>query len=563
MSKKKPLIGIIGGTSQFGQWFKFFFENNGCNCLVAGRKTRLTAEKLAKQADIVIISVPIRETTKVIREIRDLLKPEALLCDFTSLKVDSLKEMLKRKHGGILGIHPLFGPLVPSMTGQHIVFCKGRDNNWVNFLENLFESKGGKVIKINSKKHDKQMAMVQALTHFTNIAFAKVIQRQKIQPFNAFSTPNFKLQSMLAGRILGLSPSLCADIEIENKIFHGLLKQYINDIKKLSRIVLSGKKIQFESEFRSIAKSMSDFIPIAQIKTSEIMHLLDKQPVEIKKTIHIINKLGAKTINVACLGPEGTFSHTASKNIFSKEKNFLMTSTINQVFKAIQGDFVKFGVVPIENSTAGVVQETLDSILNYPLRVIGSYKMEIHHNLLGRTKSLNNIKIIRSHIQPLGQCREWISQNLPKATIEPQDSSTKAILSTNDPRVAFIGSKEAAKEYGLKILTENIEDNKNNITEFYILAKNTDSRLGKSLGSSRTLMIVAVYDRPGVLNDILKIFANHKLNLTKLHSRASVVEGWDYYFFLEIDCLPNTRDFKMAFQEVKKYCSLIRIFGVS
>jgi prephenate dehydratase/prephenate dehydrogenase len=563
MTTKKPLIGIIGGTSQFGQWFKFFFENNGCDCLVAGRNTKLTPSKLARQADIVIVSVPIRETVKVIQQVRALVKPGALLCDFTSMKSESLAEMMKTDKIGVLGIHPLFGPLVPSLAGQNIVFCHGRDNHWVNFLKKIFEDRGGKVIHVSAAEHDRQMAMTQALTHFINITFAGVMRKQKTQPYNDFSTPVFRLQSMLAARILGANPSLYADIEIRNKLFREILKEFLSEAQKISGFVLNKNEEAFENEFKKIASSMENFIPIAQTKLSEVLYLIDKQPVEIKKDIGRALGSGTRAERVACLGPEGTFSHAAAKEIFPHEKKFIFTPTIGKIFKALQGNEAKYGVVPIENSITGIVQETLDSILDYPLKVIGSRTLAIHHQLLGRTKNLTDIKIVRSKIQPLGQCREWLANNLPAATLEPQDSSTKAIMATTDPSIAFIGSKEAAKEYNLNIIASNIEDGKHNETQFYVIAKGDHKALSRKLGASKSLIILAVYDRPGVLRDILSIFADAKLNLTKLHSRRTVVAGWDYYFFLEIDAPPTSENFKRAIRKVKNFCSVVRIFGTA
>jgi len=560
---KKPIIGIIGGTSQFGQWFRFFFENNHCEVLIASRNTELTPKELAKKADIVIISVPIRETLKVIREVRDLLKSDALLCDFTSLKKNPVKEMLKRKKGGVLGMHPLFGPLVPSMEGQLIVFCEERNNKWVGFLEDLFQSKGAKIIKVSPKEHDKQMAMVQSMTHFLNISFAKVLQKQKIQPQNFFSTPVFRLQAMLMGRILGSNPLLYSDLEIENEAFHKLLKEFIFQVNKFSKIVLEKKSEKFEKDFTLAAKAMKNFIPIAQMKTTEIMYILDKQPIEIrkKKKNHVM--LQPDGIKVSCLGPEGTYSHLASQEIFSKKFDFSMASTIKQVFKDVANNETKFGVVPAENSTTGIVQETLDCLLDFPLKVIGSHKMRIHHCLLARTMDKSKIKIIRSHGQPLSQCREWINRNFPNAYLDSQSSTVTAILSTMDPSIAFIGSADAGKEYKLKVLAENIEDNKQNLTEFYVLSRSSSKFLSKKLKPRHSLLIVTIYDRGGVLRDILNVFADFKLNLSKLHSRTSLVKGWDYYFFLEIECLPKDHNFKEALKEVRKYCSIVRVFGVT
>ncbi|HDZ85655.1 MAG TPA: prephenate dehydrogenase/arogenate dehydrogenase family protein, partial [Candidatus Moranbacteria bacterium] len=500
---KKPIIGIIGGTSQFGQWFRFFFEKNGCECLVASSTTKLTPKALAKKADIVIVSVPVTETAKVIKSIRGLLKPDALLCDLTSLKKDPMKEMMKRKQGGVLGMHPLFGPLVPNMEGQIIVFCEGRKNKWVGFLKKMFELHNAKIVYIDPREHDKQMAMIQAMTHFVNIVFAKVLQKQKMEPQNVFATPVFRLQAILMGRILGANLPLYASFQTENNEYRKILKDFIKEADSLSSKILSGKLKYTTKEFVSAAKAMKTFIPIAQAKTTEIMYLLDKQPVEVKEQRDRSTKIGQKGTPIACLGPEGTFSHLASLRLFPSKAKIITTHTIRQVFKAVGDGNVKFGVVPAENLTAGIVQETLDALLDYPLNVIGSYKMEIHHCLLARTSNWGKIETIKSHIQPLNQCKEWLSRNFPKAILTPEASPTEAILSTKDPSVAFIGSKDAAKKYGLKTLAHNIEDNRSNFTEFYVLSKGVGGQISKDLKAKRTILIITVYDRPGILRDVL------------------------------------------------------------
>lgn len=259
---KKPLIGIIGGTGRFGQWFKLFFNKCGFACIVAGRKTKLTPLALAKKADIVIFSVPIRETIKLIRLIGPFVKPGSLLCDFSSLKREPLDEMRKcDKRVGVAGIHPLFGPFVPSLAGQNIVFCPGRNNNWVKFLKKLFKQQGGRIIEMKATEHDKQMAIIQALTHFVNLALIGVISRQKNKPHYTLSTPVFRLQLQLIKRILNSEPSLYADIEIHNKYFKSAIKQFTAETKKLGAIVAKGQEAVFEKNYRTLAQSIKKLSP--------------------------------------------------------------------------------------------------------------------------------------------------------------------------------------------------------------------------------------------------------------------------------------------------------------
>lgn len=562
MENKNPIIGIIGGTGRFGGWFKGFFEERGFKVLISSRKTELTVRELAGKSDIVIVSVPIAETKKIIREIKDHVRPDALLCDFTSVKVMPMREMMKSKSGsGALGIHPLFGPLVPSLKSQIITFCIGRENHWIKFLQNVFEENGAKVVFTDPENHDNQMAIVQALTHFINIVFAKTIQDQKFDVSNVYSTSVFRLQSILVGRVLGGNPDLYADLEMENPAFTRIVKQFLKEAQKFTHYVEKKDRKKFVNDFKKAANFMENFIPIAQARAVEVISVMDKQPVELKKISGKINFLGNN--KVAYLGPEGTFSNQAVVNIFPKNSMLLPAPTISRVFEMIDGEGVDFGVVPIENSTEGLVQEALDNLIKYPLRIVGSYNLPIHLCLLGRTDDVSKIRAIKSHAQPIAQSRIWLSENFPNARLEAESSSVKAILSTHDEDVAFIASREAAKKYGLKILVENIEDKKTNTTQFYVLAKKESPELSKALKAKKTVVVLAVYDRLGVLRDVLNYFADKKINLLKLHSKRTEIEGWDYYFFLEVESLPENTDLISALSGIKKYCSIVRILGRS
>jgi chorismate mutase/prephenate dehydratase len=284
--------------------------------------------------------------------------------------------------------------------------------------------------------------------------------------------------------------------------------------------------------------------------------------VELKKSLGTI-KISEDGGNIAFLGPEGTFSYQAAVNIFPKKFDLADAPTITEVFNAVMEEKAIFGVVPGENSTEGMIGETVDNLIDYPLKVVGSYDMPIHLNLLARTDDVKKIKVIKSHAQPIAQARNWLGKNLPDVTFEIEPSSTKAILSTKDPEVAFISSAHAAKKYNLKILAENIEDKKTNYTQFFIIAKKDSPELSKILEASRTLVILAVYDRVGVLRDILNHFSDKKLNLTKLHSKKTEAEGWDYYFYIEINALPSDKRVKKALKEIKRHCSIVRVLGVT
>lgn len=557
-----PIIGIIGGNGRFGSWFRGLFEASGFEVLVASRSTVLTPKELAQRADIVIVCVSLADTVSVIREVRDVVRKEALLCDFTSVKEVPLKEMLKAKSRcGVTGIHPLFGPLVPSLAGQTVVFCSGRDNVWTTFLKDFFVNKGAKVVFSKAREHDRQMAIVQALTHLTNIIFAHTVQKQKGEVLQAYSTPVFRLQSILAGRILGGSAELSADLIMENPLFKHVLTDYQRLLASCVTHIKKKDKRAFIKMFNSVASSMKAFIPVAQTKSVDLFALLDRQTVALKQSAKMSSlKKGTK---IAFLGPEGTFSHKAVRDIFEQKYAEVPSTTISGVFEKVIQQEVDLGVVPVENSTGGLIQETLDNLIRHPLHIVGSYELPIHLCLLARTSDLSKIKIIKSHAQPFAQAKGWLQKNFPKALLEPEASSVKAILSTTDPEIAFIADKEAAQKYGLTILAENIEDKKNNITQFYIISKSEASKISASFNAQKTFLLLAVYDRPGILRDILSVFADDNLNLSKLHSKISEADGWDYCFFIEVEAKPDDKKLKDALGKIKQYCSVVRVLGTT
>lgn len=561
MSKaQKPLIGIIGGSGKMGNWFKNFFEGLNFKVLISDRNTKLSNIELAKKADIVIVSVPIKATIKVIKEIRDRVRKDALLCDITSLKTEQVKAMQKGK-SGVLGMHPLFGPLAQTLEGQNIIFCKIKDNHWVNFLRKIFIDHGAKVTEVSPKEHDLQMAIVQALTHFINISLARTLHSQKIVPKSLFLTPVFKLQSLIIGRILSQNPILYADIETENPCFKKILIDFNKQIGSLAEDVINKNSKNFIKKFEQTSLYLDGFRKTAQIKTTEILRMIDSQPI---KTTAVRKKIDfKKQIKIGFLGPKGTFSHQAAMQIFSRNSKFVPLPTIKEIFEQVHSQEIDLGVAPAENTIGGIVSETINCLINYPIKVSGSLNISVHHCLLSRTKNKRDIKVVKSHPQALYQCKGWLEKNLPKTKIETAPSTTFPISGTTSKSIGFVCSEVAAKVYGLNVLAKNIEDNKDNFTKFYLISSDIDKELQGRLKAKKTLILIAIYDRVGVLRDILDVFAKKNLNLTCLHSIPSLLRPWDYFFFLEVDVSYPCLKIKKALKELEKYCSIIRVLGVS
>lgn len=256
-------------------------------------------------------------------------------------------------------------------------------------------------------------------------------------------------------------------------------------------------------------------------------------------------------IKVAYLGPEATFSHIAALNYFGTSAEFIPMETITDVFEEVSSERANFGVVPIENSIEGVVATTLDAIYEYGLKVCGEIYESISHHLINQTGRIEDIKKIVSHPQAIAQCRKWIRKRLPFVSIDTVSSTALAAKwAAVDESIGAIASLMAAKLYHLQVVAKNIEDIKGNSTRFWVIGK-TDI---PPTGNDKTSLLFSVADRPGALFDVLKCFAERKINLTKIESRPSKDEPWKYVFFL--DCEGHIKDeaIQVCLKEMQNYC---------
>lgn len=553
---RKPTIGIIGGNGKMGHWFRNFFEGEKLTVRISGRKTKLTSKELAKKSDIVIITVPIAHTETVIKEVLAYIGQDTLLCDLTSLKVFPLKAM-EQASCGTLGMHPLFGPTTTATNGQKIVFCKQKSNEYVIFLEKLFKNAGITVVHMSAEEHDYHMAYIQALTHALNLLYAKIIFDQKDALTTKLYTPVFRLQSLVMGRVLQQDLQLTRDIQMYNPYFLPLLENFAGYSKELLTILQEGKMKQFEELFKDDQRLGADFANFSVLHTDKILKLVSDVhvglPQEREKDIVL-----PKRARIAYLGPQGTYAHQAVTMFHGNAYKKIPIDTIFNVFNAVLEGDVDIGVVPAENSTEGSVKGTLDYLADFSVYVIGSFSIPIHHQLASVEKNLDDISVVVSHPQAIAQCEHWIRKNIPHATIK-QSASTTSNLSERRKRHGYICSPVAAKMHGLHIIAENIEDNPNNATRFYVLAKKLQPV--KGLRAKRTLLFLTIYNRVGILRDILKVLADGGINLTRLESRPSYEKVWDYHFFIEVEAPLGDKRLKTAIKDLEKYCPVIRILG--
>jgi len=263
-------------------------------------------------------------------------------------------------------------------------------------------------------------------------------------------------------------------------------------------------------------------------------------------------------LKVAYLGPPATFTHLAARRQFGLSAEYLPETTIKGVFESVSRGNAHYGVVPIENSTEGVVNYTLDMFIDSDLQIASEIMLEISHNLLSRTGKINKIKKIYSYPQATAQCRGWLEQNLPGVLIIVEPSTAAAAKkAARDDLSAAIASELAASVYKLKFVRKGIEDYKANYTRFLVIGKEYPPKTGKD----KTSIMFSVKDTPGALYSILRPFSNYKLNLTKIESRPSKRKAWEYIFFVDMAGHIQDKNVKKAIDEVKKECLYLKILG--
>jgi len=211
-------IALIGGGGQMGRWFQRFFTAQGLEVLVADVDTRQTPEEVAGLADVVVVSVPIPKVGEIVRAIAPHLRPDAALMDLTSVKQGPMTAMLSHFPGEVVGTHPLFGPGAKTITGQTVVLCPGRGERWFSWLKELLENAGARVKVTTATEHDRLMAVVQGLSHFTLIALEMAIRELGVAPkdLEDFATPTFSTLHNLARRLFSQDAKLYACIQLQN-----------------------------------------------------------------------------------------------------------------------------------------------------------------------------------------------------------------------------------------------------------------------------------------------------------------------------------------------------------
>lgn len=265
-----------------------------------------------------------------------------------------------------------------------------------------------------------------------------------------------------------------------------------------------------------------------------------------------------KPMQVAFLGPEGTFTQAAALKHFGRSVNTVPLAGIDEVFREVESGAANFGVVPIENSTEGVISHTLDLFVNSPLRICGEVELRIHHHLLGKAKTLKKPKRVLSHQQSLAQCREWLDAKLPGVErVAVASNAEAARLAAKDVSVVAIAGGPAADIYRLNVLASNIEDEPDNTTRFLVIGRMDPS----PSNDDKTSLLVSGKNRAGSLMSLLAPLARHHINMTRIESRPARRGLWEYVFFVDIDGHMQDPALRKAIAELEKQAFFLKWLG--
>jgi chorismate mutase / prephenate dehydratase len=265
---------------------------------------------------------------------------------------------------------------------------------------------------------------------------------------------------------------------------------------------------------------------------------------------------------VAYLGPAGTFSEEAALGYFGSSIHRVPCVSIDEVFRATTSGAANFGVVPVENSTEGMVARSLDLFLHTPLTIIGETSLAVRHNLLRRSADLQGIQAVVAHPQALAQCHSWLSQNLPNAERRPVSSNAEgARMAAQDESLAAIASARAASEYGLHVLAPAIQDDAHNRTRFAVLASADAAPVPQPTGHDCTSLVVSVANKPGAVHDMLVPLKRHGVSMSRFESRPARSGQWEYYFFIDLVGHPQQPAMAETIKELRAACAFFKVLG--
>ncbi|MEK6749097.1 MAG: prephenate dehydratase [Pseudomonadota bacterium] len=263
-------------------------------------------------------------------------------------------------------------------------------------------------------------------------------------------------------------------------------------------------------------------------------------------------------LNIAYLGPIGTFTQAAAIKHFGHAVQTVAVGSIAEVFREVEGGVARFGVVPVENSTEGVVNHTLDTFIASPLKICGEVELRIHQHLMAKQTDKSRVKRLYSHQQSLAQCREWLNEHLPMAEIVTVSSNAEAARrAALEADAAAIAGEQAAEIYGLNLLERNIEDEPDNTTRFLVVGRYDTAPTGRD----KTSILVSVRNKTGALHRVLEPLVRHGVSMSRIESRPSRRGMWDYVFFIDLEGHQHDAPVSQALAALEQEAAMLKRLG--
>ncbi|MCL1887142.1 MAG: prephenate dehydratase [Betaproteobacteria bacterium] len=265
-----------------------------------------------------------------------------------------------------------------------------------------------------------------------------------------------------------------------------------------------------------------------------------------------------KRISVACLGPAGTYSEQAAYDYFGSAIDVVPCPTIDEVFRSAEAGTTDFGIVPIENSSEGAINRTLDLLMQTPLTIIGELALSINHSLMTLTGTMDGVHTVCAHSQALAQCQNWLSQNYPHVLRHAVSSNGEAaLIASKDKGIAAIAGERAGEHYGLQVVSAHIQDDPQNRTRFAVIGhQKTEPSF-----MDQTSIVLSVQNRPGAVYRLLEPLDKHGVSMARFESRPARTGNWEYYFF--VDLIGHAKEEKMAaaLKDLRERAAYFKILG--
>lgn len=331
------------------------------------------------------------------------------------------------------------------------------------------------------------------------------------------------------------------DLAQHNGLSLDVLRKRINDIDSevLSMISERAQLAQQVAEAKLAEDPNTVFYrPEREAQVMRRLMSLNRGPLSDAEVARLFREIMSsclaleQPVSVAYLGPNGTYSQQATLKQFGGAVEGVPVATIPDVFRHVESGQVAYGVVPIENSTEGAINQTFDMFVSSSVWVCGEIFLPIHNNLIGRRGALDEpVERIYSHAQPLAQCRRWIAEHYPQAELIAVVSNAEAVrLAEQDKNGVAIAGAHVTHYFDVDILVRNIEDLASNVTHFLVIGR---EHVGPS-GDDRTLLLATMRNQPGALEHLIEPLSRHQVDITHLESRPSRVQPWQYVFFVEV-----------------------------